>query len=157
MTTPIRKHSTPTISSALIQTSYIWRTTALKRKRRGCTQASRKTTMISPKNSHMSLIWRETWISKWPALDKMEMLDRPIDDESYDHQIKNLQRKLLDLQIHYLRTGGRVLIGFDGWDAAGKGGLIQRMVYGLEPRSTHVWRIGAPTKEEQGRHYLWRF
>src|SRR5665213_3768173 len=96
-------------------------------------------------------------MDKWPALDKSEMLDRPIDDDSYDHQIKKLQRKLLDLQIHYLRTGGRVLIGFDGWDAAGKGGLIQRMVYGLEPRSTHVWRIGAPTKEEQGRHYLWRF
>jgi polyphosphate kinase 2 (PPK2 family) len=96
-------------------------------------------------------------MGKWPALDKVEMLDRPIDDDSYERQLKKLQRRLLDLQIHYLRTGGRAVIGLDGWDAAGKGGLIRRAVDGLEPRSIHVWRIGAPTKEEQGRHYLWRF
>jgi polyphosphate kinase 2 (PPK2 family) len=68
-----------------------------------------------------------------------------------------LQHRLLDLQVHHMRTGGRVIIGIDGWDAAGKGGLIQRVVFGLEPRSTHVWRIGAPSREEQGRHFLWRF
>src|SRR4029450_13097229 len=51
----------------------------------------------------------------------------------------------------------RVLIGLDGWDAAGKGGLIERIVSMLEPKSVHVWRLGAPTSEEQGRHYLWRF
>jgi polyphosphate kinase 2 (PPK2 family) len=49
------------------------------------------------------------------------------------------------------------MIGIDGWDAAGKGGMIQRIVFGLEPRSTHVWRIGAPSPDEQGRHFLWRF
>jgi polyphosphate kinase 2 (PPK2 family) len=96
-------------------------------------------------------------MGKWPALDKIDMLDKQIDDDSYEHQLKKLQNRLLDLQIQHLRTGGRALIGFDGWDAAGKGGLIQRAVATLEPRSTHVWRIGAPTPEEQGRHYLWRF
>lgn len=96
-------------------------------------------------------------MSKAPDLDKIEMIDDKIDDETYERQIKKLQNRLLDLQVNHLRTGGRALIGIDGWDAAGKGGLIQRMVYGLEPRSTHVWRIGAPTAEEQGRHYLWRF
>lgn len=96
-------------------------------------------------------------MGKWPALDKMEMLDRPIDDDAYERQIKKLQNRLVDLQIHHMQKGGRVLMGIDGWDAAGKGGLIQRLVYGLEPRSTHVWRIGAPSREEQGRHYLWRF
>lgn len=96
-------------------------------------------------------------MGKWPALDKIDMIDRPIDADSYERQLKKLQNRLLDLQIHHLRTGGRAVIGVDGWDAAGKGGLIQRVVFGLEPRSTHVWRIGAPTREEQGRHYLWRF
>jgi len=96
-------------------------------------------------------------MGKRPALDKIEMIDDSIDDDRYERELKKLQQKLLDLQVHHLRTGGRVLIGIDGWDAAGKGGLIQRIVYGLEPRSTHVWRIGAPTPEEQGRHYLWRF
>ncbi len=96
-------------------------------------------------------------MGKWPVLDKLEMDDDPIDDDIYEQQLKKLQRRLLALQIHHLRMGGRVMIGIDGWDAAGKGGLIQRAVFGLEPRSTHVWRIGAPTPAEQGRHYLWRF
>ncbi|WP_020694971.1 polyphosphate kinase 2 family protein [Reyranella massiliensis] len=96
-------------------------------------------------------------MGKWPRLDKIEMIDSPIDDEAYEHQLKKLQNRLLDLQIHHMRTGGRVLIGIDGWDAAGKGGLIERTVAGLEPKSVHVWRIGAPPPEEQGRHYLWRF
>lgn len=96
-------------------------------------------------------------MGKWPRLDKIEMIDGPIEDEEYEHQLKKLQNHLLDLQIHHLRTGGRVVIGIDGWDAAGKGGLIERTVAGLEPKSVHVWRISAPTPEEQGRHYLWRF
>jgi polyphosphate kinase 2 (PPK2 family) len=96
-------------------------------------------------------------MSKWPSLDKIEIDDPAIDDDTYEHRLKKLQNRLLDLQVHHLRTGGRAIIGLDGWDAAGKGGLIQRMVFGLEPRSLQVWRIGAPTAEEQGRHFLWRF
>src|SRR5260370_41653732 len=92
-------------------------------------------------------------MGKWPQLDKIERLDGPIDDDSYERRLKKLQRRLLDLQIHHLRTGGRVLIGLDGWDAAGKGGMIERIVYGLEPKSVHVRRIGAPTAQEQGSHY----
>ncbi len=96
-------------------------------------------------------------MGKWPRLDKIEMIDGPIDKESYENRLKKLQQKLLDLHTYHLRTGGRVLIGIDGWDAAGKGGLIERLVAGLEPKSVQVHRIGAPTPEEQGRHYLWRF
>jgi polyphosphate kinase 2 (PPK2 family) len=96
-------------------------------------------------------------MGKWPALDKIDIISGPIDSHSYEHQLKKLQNTLLDLQVEDLRKGGRALIGFDGWDAAGKGGMIERAIYGLEPRSTHVWRIGAPSKEELAQHYLWRF
>src|SRR6185503_12667888 len=96
-------------------------------------------------------------MGKWPSLNKIEMDDDPIDKDDYEDKLEKLQHRLLDLQVHHLRTGGRVLIGLDGWDAAGKGGLIERIVGGLEPKSTQVWRIGPPTAEEQGRHYLWRF
>ena len=96
-------------------------------------------------------------MGKWPSLDKMKMIDGPLDDHDYERRLKKLQNRLLDLQVEHLRAGSRVIIGIDGWDAAGKGGLIERIVYGLEPKSLHVWRIGAPTPEEQGRHYLWRF
>jgi polyphosphate kinase 2 (PPK2 family) len=96
-------------------------------------------------------------MGKWPILDEIEMLDGRIDEKTYEHELEKLQHRLLDLQVNHLRTGGRVIIGIDGWDAAGKGGLIERIVAGLEPKSTQVWRIGPPTREEQGRHYLWRF
>ena len=96
-------------------------------------------------------------MGKWPALDKMEMLSGPIEPHAYERRLKKLQNTLLDLQVHDLQSGGRAIICIDGWDAAGKGGLIERIVYGLEPRSTHVWRIGAPSKEELAQHYLWRF
>ena len=96
-------------------------------------------------------------MGKWPILDEIEMIDGPIDEKTYEHELEKLQHRLLDLQVHHMRTGGRVIIGIDGWDAAGKGGLIERIVGGLEPKSTQVWRIGPPTPEEQGRHYLWRF
>jgi polyphosphate kinase 2 (PPK2 family) len=96
-------------------------------------------------------------MGRWPPLDRTEMVDDPIDDDEYERRLKKLQHRLLDLQVHHQHTGGRVIIGIDGWDAAGKGGLIQRLIFGLEPRSTHVWRIGAPSSDEQGRHYLWRF
>ncbi|MFI4999070.1 MAG: polyphosphate kinase 2 family protein [Reyranellales bacterium] len=96
-------------------------------------------------------------MGKWPALDKIEMIDSPIDEKTYEQEIGKLQKKLLDLQIHQLRTGGRAIICIDGWDAAGKGGLIERIVAGLEPKALHVWRVVAPTPDEQGRHYLWRF
>jgi len=96
-------------------------------------------------------------MGKWPILDKIEMIEGPIDEKDYEHEVAKLQNRLLDLQVDHLRTGGRVIIGIDGWDAAGKGGLIERIVGGLEPKATQVWRIGPPTAEEQGRHYLWRF
>ena len=96
-------------------------------------------------------------MGKWPTLDKIEMIDGPLDDKDYERRLKKLQNQLLDLQIHHMRTGGRAIVGIDGWDAAGKGGLIQRMVFGLEPRSAQVWRIRGPNAEEQGKHFLWRF
>ena len=96
-------------------------------------------------------------MGKWPSLDELKMLDGPLDDETYEGRLTKLQRRLLELQVHDIRTGGRVMVAIDGWDAAGKGGLIERIASGLEPKSLQVWRIGAPTPEEQGRHYLWRF
>ncbi len=96
-------------------------------------------------------------MGKWPILDELKMLVGPIDDDTYERRLAKLQRQLLELQVQHIRTGGRVVIAIDGWDAAGKGGMIERIAYGLEPKSLQVWRIGAPTTEEQGRHYLWRF
>lgn len=51
----------------------------------------------------------------------------------------------------------RTVIVFEGFDAAGKGGAIRKLTEVLDPRSVRVYPIGAPDKEEQAKHWLFRF
>lgn len=68
-----------------------------------------------------------------------------------------LQKRMLAVQQAYFHQKRRAVIVFEGWDAAGKGGSIRRLTARLDPRGVKVWPIGAPSAEEQGRHYLYRF
>ena len=77
---------------------------------------------------------------------------------------KNEASKLHDLKLLMLRyqqaayiSGKRVVIVFEGFDAAGKGTSIRHLTESLDPRSATVIPIGAPTEEEKGQHYLQRF
>ena len=54
-------------------------------------------------------------------------------------------------------VGPALLVLFEGFDAAGKGGAIQRLVFGLDPRHVRVVPVGPPTEEELRHHFLWRF
>jgi polyphosphate:AMP phosphotransferase len=74
------------------------------------------------------------------------------------------EKKLLEYQgrirnIHYLLYKRKVplVIVFEGWDAAGKGGNIMRLVRHMNPRGYDVIPIGRPDTTELGHHYLWRF
>ena len=49
------------------------------------------------------------------------------------------------------------IVVLEGWDAAGKGGVIRRIIPALDARFYHVIPIAAPTEEERAHHYLWRF
>ncbi|MGQ9368860.1 polyphosphate kinase 2 family protein [Azospirillum sp. A39] len=75
----------------------------------------------------------------------------------YDKRLAKLQKDLLRIQQTYWHEKRRAIIVFEGWDAAGKGGCIRRLTEPLDPRGFHVWPIAAPTAEEQGKHYLYRF
>lgn len=77
--------------------------------------------------------------------------------QDYDRQLLELQYKLQLIQAAYISQGLIGLVAIEGWDASGKGGLIQRLTAELDPRFTNVWSIGAPSKEELGHHFLWRF
>jgi polyphosphate kinase 2 (PPK2 family) len=68
-----------------------------------------------------------------------------------------LQIAMLELEQIYRVERRRGIIALEGWDASGKSGAIQRLTEKLDPRWVHVWSIGPPSPEEQGRHYLWRF
>jgi AMP-polyphosphate phosphotransferase len=79
------------------------------------------------------------------------------DKADYEAALAKLQRKMLSIQQAYFHAKKRAVIVFEGWDAAGKGGAIRRLTETLDPRGVHVWPIGAPSVEEQGTHYLYRF
>lgn len=75
----------------------------------------------------------------------------------YDQDLANLQERLAHIQAAHICHGRRAAIVFEGWDAAGKGGIIQRLTTEWDPRYFTVWPIAAPTPEEKARHFLWRF
>lgn len=75
----------------------------------------------------------------------------------YDTRLLALQYKLQLIQAAYITQGLRGIVAIEGWDASGKGGLIQRMTAELDQRYSDVWSIGAPTKDELNHHFLWRF
>lgn len=78
-------------------------------------------------------------------------------DGDYDDAMETLQERLERVQAAHITHGQRSVIMFEGWDAAGKGGIIKRMTALLDPRYFDVWPISAPTEEERARHFLWRF
>ncbi|MFV9504616.1 MAG: hypothetical protein AB4911_08620 [Oscillochloridaceae bacterium umkhey_bin13] len=80
-----------------------------------------------------------------------------VDEKGYSQQLKRLQAQLhlLGLQLYHQKRSA-ILI-FEGWDAAGKGGAIQRLTAEIDPRSYIVHAIAAPTGDDKIRHYLYRF
>ena len=89
----------------------------------------------------------------------LESLDmsRTVSKASYKTGLEKQQGRLNRLQRRAREEGRAVILLFEGWDAAGKGGAIRRVTSALEPRVYRVVPIAAPTDEERARHYLWRF
>ena len=90
-------------------------------------------------------------------LAKLDLNRRLADEASYQQKLHKLQIAMLELEQIYRVERRRGIVALEGWDAAGKGGAIQRLTEKLDPRWVHVWSIGPPSPEDQGRHYLWRF
>lgn len=78
-------------------------------------------------------------------------------EEEYEVKLKELQKKLRALHNRLYRKKVPVVIAYEGWDAAGKGGNIKRITGALDPRGFEVHPIASPTPPEKNRHYLWRF
>ncbi|MEI5687194.1 polyphosphate kinase 2 family protein [Sphingomonas kyungheensis] len=75
----------------------------------------------------------------------------------YKRDLAALQDRLEQILVAYIVRGGRAVIMFEGWDAAGKGGIIQRLTTSWDPRHFDVHPIAAPTEEEKAHDFLWRF
>lgn len=77
--------------------------------------------------------------------------------KNYEKQKYRLQVELLKLQAWVRQTGQRVVILFEGRDAAGKGGAIKRFMEHLNPRGAHVVALEKPTETERGQWYFQRY
>jgi polyphosphate kinase 2 len=77
--------------------------------------------------------------------------------KTYERQKYNLQVELLKLQAWVKETGARVVILFEGRDAAGKGGTIKRFMEHLNPRGARVVALEKPSEVERGQWYFQRY
>ncbi|ENO92244.1 hypothetical protein C662_12867 [Thauera sp. 28] len=77
--------------------------------------------------------------------------------KAYEKQKYRLQVELLKLQAWVKETGQRVVILFEGRDAAGKGGTIKRFMEHLNPRGAHVVALEKPSETERGQWYFQRY
>jgi polyphosphate kinase 2 (PPK2 family) len=95
-------------------------------------------------------------------LDDLDLTLRLSRDEEAD-RLTTAQRRLLELRLAYggllgeRDLGPPLCVVFEGWDAAGKGGCIKRLVSPLDPRHVRVSQFAAPTYDEKRHHFLWRF
>ena len=77
--------------------------------------------------------------------------------DDYERRLQSMQSVMQSIQQAYLGTRERAVIVLEGWDTAGKGGVVRRLGWALDPRSFKVYPIAAPLSHERGRHYLQRF
>lgn len=80
-----------------------------------------------------------------------------LDKETYKEELLRNQVALSQLGYQVYVQQRPVMIVFEGWDAAGKGGAIKRLTEKLDPRGYVVYSIAAPQGDDKTHHYLWRF
>lgn len=77
--------------------------------------------------------------------------------EEYKARLVKLQKKMEKLHGELYRRRIPVILGFEGWDAGGKGGAIKRLTEKMDPRGFVVHPTASPNDIEKAHHYLWRF
>lgn len=87
---------------------------------------------------------------------KSKKKDR-LNKKFYEKELRRLQFELVKLQYWIKEQGLKVVITFDGRDAAGKGGVIKRIIEPLEPRNVRLVALGKPSDREQTQWYFQRY
>jgi polyphosphate kinase len=97
-----------------------------------------------------------------PPVTIQDMEDRPpypdrLSTKDYEEELRNLQIELVKCERWVKEQGEKVVILFEGRDAAGKGGSIKRFTENLNPRGARVVALGTPTETERGQWYFQRY
>jgi polyphosphate kinase 2 (PPK2 family) len=94
--------------------------------------------------------------SRPTILDKVD-LTLKLDKKKYEEELKKLTVHMRELEFEIYKARVPVVVTYEGWDAAGKGGNIKRITSQLDPRGYEVVPIAAPSVEEKAHQFLWRF
>ena len=89
--------------------------------------------------------------------DKKFDLEKSLRLSKYELKLRSLQTELIKLQNWVIKEGKKVVILFEGRDAAGKGGAIRRITAHINPRYYKIVALPKPTEEEQGQWYFQRY
>ncbi|PID58939.1 phosphate--AMP phosphotransferase [candidate division KSB3 bacterium] len=89
-------------------------------------------------------------------LDRVD-LSLDLERNAYREQLKACQQRIFELEHKIYMKRIPVVITYEGWDAAGKGGNIRRLTQSMDPRGYEVIPVAAPNDIEHAHHYLWRF
>jgi len=89
--------------------------------------------------------------------DRKKKVDRKLPKSVYEAELYRLQTELVKLQEWVKATGARIVVVFEGRDAAGKGGTIKRITEYLSPRASRIAALPAPTERERGQWYFQRY
>ena len=99
---------------------------------------------------------KEFAVAKRPTLAKI-VKHPSIGFANYERRMKSMQAVMQSIQQAYLGTRERAVVVSRRLGFRGKGGVIRRLGWALDPRSFKVYPIAAPLSHERGRHYLQRF
>lgn len=91
------------------------------------------------------------------AKSSAEQRDSKVPKDVYRDELFRLQTELVKLQEWTKATGARIVVVFEGRDAAGKGGTIKRVTEYLSPRVARIAALPAPTERERGQWYFQRY
>jgi AMP-polyphosphate phosphotransferase len=97
-------------------------------------------------------------------LDELD-LSRSLSKQEYEERLEAAQIRLTELRLalggkltgYEGKLGPALAIVLEGWDAAGKGSALKRLIAPLDPRHVRVASFAAPTADEKRHHFLWRF
>ncbi|MCI9381000.1 MAG: polyphosphate:AMP phosphotransferase [Dorea sp.] len=104
----------------------------------------------------------EEYTNVWTGVEKESVLGKAdlsltYTKEEYKKRLEKLQKKMEKLHGELYRRRIPVVLGFEGWDAGGKGGAIKRLTEKMDPRGYVVHPTASPNDIEKAHHYLWRF
>ncbi|MEP4094960.1 polyphosphate kinase 2 [Reichenbachiella sp.] len=99
--------------------------------------------------------------SKWglEALfsSKTVNLDKVLEKAKYEAELKKVQTELIKLQTWVIKNNKKIVVLFEGRDAAGKGGAIRRITEHMNPRHFRIVALNIPTKDERDQWFMQRY